>query len=281
MGEEDVKPGEEDAKPDEADVKPDEKPAEPEYNDIEKTAMRIGWNPKHESGDREYVSAEDFIIRSKEIQNTMSKEMKAQNRKLSSLERTIGDLKTHNDSVYKAQVAKLKTEIGTLRTQRRQAVEDGDDKAVRDIDNRIDQIDQIPDEAPTTQTKPNPEFEAWKDKNDWYEADTELKNYADAQGGAPEFQGLPYGVMLDKVKERVQKMFPDKFPKPKEKITPAASSVEKPAGKKSLDKDKQKFTYKDLTDDQKRMCDEFEKHGAMTRKEYIKSLEDAGFLEKP
>ena len=59
MGEEDVK----------QEIKPEEKPAEKpaEQNDVEKLAIKIGWNPDYEGSEREFVSAEDYILRSKEI----------------------------------------------------------------------------------------------------------------------------------------------------------------------------------------------------------------------
>ena len=278
MGEEELK--EEVEKPkEEPEKEPEEKevPAEPEYSEIEKTAMKIGWNPTHK-GERDFVSAEEFIIRSKEIQDTMSAQQKAMNKKITDLERGIKNINAHNESVYRAQVAKLKSEVVKLQTQRRQAVEDGDNKTVDQIDAQIDRIDKIPDTPPSTETPQNPEFEAWRDKNDWYDQDTELKAYADAQGAAPEFQGLPYSVLLDKVTERVKTMFPDKFPELKKKSTPPAPTVE-PSTPRKTTSSKSKHTYADLTDSQKKMCDEFVKLGAMTREQYIKDLEDIGELK--
>ncbi|MHC4753458.1 MAG: hypothetical protein ACYTFW_26800, partial [Planctomycetota bacterium] len=82
------------AKPDK---KPEETPPEPEYTDIEKTAMKIGWNPDHK-GERDFVSAEEFIIRGKEIQDTMSTQLKSTNKKITDLERGIQDIKAQKRS---------------------------------------------------------------------------------------------------------------------------------------------------------------------------------------
>ncbi|MHC4753457.1 MAG: hypothetical protein ACYTFW_26795 [Planctomycetota bacterium] len=157
-------------------------------------------------------------------------------------------------------------------------MEDGDNKAVGEIDEQIDRINKIPDDPPATAApKSNPEFEAWRNKNDWYDADTELKAYADAQGAAPEFQGLPYATLLNRVTERVKKMFPDRFPEAVKKKIPAAPTVEAPT-KTRKTTSKSKNTFADLTDSQKRTCNEFVKLGVMTQEEYIKDLEDLGEL---
>ena len=161
------------------DKKPEEKPdeeTEQAPDKIEALAMKLGWNPDHEGDDRPYVSAEEYILRSREIQDTTSKQLRATRRETSDLKAGLEALKDHNEKVYKVQVANLKKELRALKKQRREADEDGDDKLVRQLDKEIEDIERIPNEAPVKQTQLSPAFTKWLEVNDWYGSDTEMTN---------------------------------------------------------------------------------------------------------
>jgi hypothetical protein len=250
---------------------------EPDFNEIEQVAMKIGWNPKHKEGDREYVSAEDFIVRSKEIQGTMSKQLKTQTKKIDALTDGLRNLKNHNEAVFKANVASVKREVAKLKAERNEAAEDGDKDIVANIDAQIKELEKTPTELPKEAQQPDPAFLEWKEDNAWYENDKELRAYADAQGEAPEFKGLPYETLLKKVTGRVKKMFPEKFGETKEATkTPSAQTVE---AAKIRGGGKKKFTFSDLTSEQKKLCKTFEDTGVMKRDEYIADLVKIGELK--
>jgi hypothetical protein len=269
MSEEDVKKKEvEDGK------KGDDTPI---YTEVESLAMQIGWNPNHE-GERDFVSAKDFIVRSKEIQDTMSTQLKNQDTKLSNLENSLNEVKQHHSRVYKAEVAKLKLEVSRLKTEKNKAISDGDHAKVEEIDGRIKEIEKIPEEVPATSAKkPNPEYEAWLEKNPWYESDSELKQYAITQGNSSEFEGLPYTTMLNKVTERVKAMFPEKF-KTADKQKPVQTVETPQAKKKTEDKSKSKYKFSDLTEAQKKQCRDFVRLGVMKEEEYIEDLAKLGAI---
>jgi hypothetical protein len=256
-----------------------EEQKEPELSEIEQLAVKIGWNPKHEGGDREPISAEEFILKSKEIQSTQTKQNKGLKREIDNLKRGIGQLQQHNETVYKVQVKALKGKIKELQTRRKEAVEDNDSEAVYAIDSQIKDIRDIPDELAVEPMAPTPpEFEEWVEKNSWYSDNEDMRAYADLQGDLvkngkrPELEGLPFKKLLGEIERLVKDKFPENFKQPEPK--PKAPAVEG-AGMKRREttKSKSKYTYKDLSRDQQDACDFFVKQGVMSEEEYIKQLE--------
>ena len=184
---------------------------EQKVTEVETLAKQMGWNPDHKDGDREYKSAQEYILNGREIQNTMSKQLRDSKRKMDGLESGLKMLKTHNDTVYNAQVVALKGKIAELKTQRVEAVEDGDNKAVAVIDTQIKDISEIPDKLPEGDGMPDPVFLDWQDKNDWYE-DAEMKAYADWQGdNNVALRGLPQKKFLESITNMVKDNFPENF----------------------------------------------------------------------
>lgn len=248
-------------------------------SDVETLAMKLGWNPNHEGGDREFVSAEDFILRSKEIQTTMSKQMKGLKRETEELKRGIGQVKQHNETVYKVQVKALKSRIKELEALRKEAVEDNDSMAVANIDSQIKEINDIPETLPSSQQAgPSKEFLEWIDDNEWYNDNLEMRAYADALGEKPEYRALPLKKLFAVVTKETKKMFPENFEEaPKSDATPKpkVAAVEGAgAGSVKRSAHKSKFKYSDLSDEQKEICKFNVKHGIMTQEEYISQLEE-------
>lgn len=259
--------------------KPAEKTEGPD-DKITELAMKLGWNPDHEDSDRPFVDAEEYILRSREIQDTTSKQLKAQRRETNDLKAGIEALKAHNEQVYKVQVASLKKELRGLKKQRREADEDGDDGLVKKLDKEIQDIERIPAEAPVRQTQLSSEFKKWLEDNEWYGTDSEMTRYADVQAEDKKFDGLPEQKIYAAIRKRVKEMYPDKFPEKKKSTpnTPAAPPVEgsTPPKKKSREK---KFTFNDLNEDQQKMAKFFEARGAKKIPDYIQELADIGQLK--
>lgn len=251
---------------------------EPEIEDpIEALARKIGWNPNHDGEGREKLSAEEFILKSREIQDTSSKQNKRLNRELMELKNGFGEYRQHLDTLYQAQLSQRDAEISKLRRERRAANEDGDDQAVRDIDDQIDRMSKLPDKLPPSQQGVlRPEFVQWLDDNDWYDEDNELRAYADMLGDQPEYRALgqkDYMAMLKQVGSTVKKMFPQKFgeintPQPRIPAASVEGATPRSQSKKS------KYSYNDLSHDQKKNCDLFVKQGIYkSADEYIAELQ--------
>ena len=248
-----------------------------ELSPIEQLAVKIGWNPNHESNDeRNYLSAEDFILKSKEIQNTSSKQIKNLNRQITELQNGLKGLEQHNKAVYKAHITQLKREMAELKLRRKEASADGDHDLVQQYDDQINEIRKVPEELPETSHDLHPAFVEWADENDWYGTDNELRAYADMLGTQPEYRALAekdYKTMLNHVTQSVKKMFPHKFnPKQPEQIVTMQRT---PTVEKSTNRAKPKttkFSYGDLTRQQQDLCDFYVKQGIMTKEEYIEDL---------
>ena len=248
-------------------------------SDVEALAVKLGWNPNYDGDERAFVSAEDFILRSKEIQNTMSKQLKGTKREIDELKRGIGMLKSHNETVYKVQVKALKSKIRELQTQRKEAVEDGDSSAVTMIDSQIKEINDIPESLPQDQMQPTPpEMVAWMEENEWYTDNEDMKSYADYQGQFnPELKGLPFPKLLKEVAKLVKTKFPEEFPAEKATVPgkadkPKVAAVEGATGRRS-GKVTTKNKFSDLSREQQDIAKHLERNSIMTVEEYIADLE--------
>ena len=258
-----------------------EEQEELEGDPIESLAMKIGWNPNHEGGDREKLTAEDFILKSREIQDTNSKQLKNQRRKMETMERGLQSLQQHNETVFKVQNAQLRKELTDLKSRRVTAKEDEDDQLVRSIDTQIQELESAPKELPqTAATKLDPAFVEWVDANEWYEADPTMRTYAYLLSQEPQFKALAiadFPRFLNKVTRATEKEFPDKFEAPvKPRAKPTATSVE--GANRRGAAAKTKFTMKDLTPEQQQNATDFETMGVMKKADYIKELADSGQL---
>lgn len=256
----------------------EKKPDEPEQSEVEKLAMKIGWNPNHKEGDRDYKTAEEFILSSKDIQTTQTKQNKSLKREIDDLKRSIGNLRGHYDTFYGVQVKALKSRIKDLQVRKKEAVEDGDSEAVAMIDNQINEINAIPDALPQDNaSEPSEEFIEWQDENEWYTEDPEMHLYADKIGQEYAQKGLPLKKVFELVTRDVKKIFPEKFesqkkeePVPKKK-TPQTAPVEG-ATETRRSSAKSKYTIKDLSDEQKAIAKDFAAKGIMTVEQYIEQL---------
>jgi len=244
-----------------------------ELTEVQRLAKEIGWNPNHEEGDRKFKTAEEYILGSKDIQTTQTKQNKSLKREVEDLKTGINMLQRHNDTVYKVQVKALKSRVRELEGRRKEALEDGDAEAVSAIDGQIREINDIPESLPVEQIQSvPPEFEEWAEKNSWYKDNAEMRAYADKQGQVnPEVSGLPFPKFLKEVTKLVKSKFPENFEQPKR--TPRAAAVEPVSQSRKADSSKSKYTYSELSRTQQDACDFFVKQGIMTQEQYIKELE--------
>jgi len=248
---------------------------------IESLAESIGWVPKRKfKGNTDnYISASDFIKKTKAVSDTLNHTLKENKQKLTSLEKGIEALKQHNDRVYRVQLDKQKEEIDRLRKERREAIEEGDVDRVEAIEEKMTTLAESEDEQ-QDDPKIDPEqldaFGAWLKENEWYKVDgitdgnKDLTEYADKLAGTPEYQAMPYSLRIKKVGAKVKEVFPEHFNEaPKRKNV---SPVEGPGMKSSG----RKFTVRDLSDDQKNIMKNFVRNGIMTEQEYIADLAKIG-----
>lgn len=240
---------------------------------IEELASQIGWNPDYQGEDQ--VDATTYILKSREIQDTMKTHNNDLKSQLSDLKGSVEALKDHNERVYRADVKKMQTEIAELKKQKRAAIETADVNKVDEIDKQIDDIknDLSKPEAKNAQTD-NLIFDSWVKDNQWYLTNDEMATFADTV--AQQYRGAPAERIYSLVRQKVAEVFPEKFaasaketPAEKGKPTGPTSPVESAKNKGSV----ATFTKTDLTPEQLNNMKQFVKLGVMTEEQYIKDIE--------
>ena len=224
-----------------------------EPGEIESLATEIGWRPDGE------LDAKGYILKSRDIQDTMREHIKTQKKQLGELGSSVAELKTHNELVYKAELKRKDAEIKALKKERTEAIQDGDEERVDELDG---QIDGLKEEMVKPKPVINSAYDDWVEKNKWYTEDAEMKEAADKI--ADENEGAPFKTIARLVGLEIKEKFPNKF---KSKTIPA-SPVEG-AGKRIATG---KFTRADLTDSQKTIMNQFVRQGIMTEKQYISDI---------
>jgi len=238
---------------------------------IEDLATQIGWNPNHEGKDK--VDAATFILRSREIQETMRDNNKDLKNQLSNVQGSIEALKEHNERVYRADVRRMQTEIETLKKEKRSAVELADVEKVDEIEQKIENIQKdlvAPKQTTPNEPPANPVYSEWIKDNQWYLDDQEMAQYAEVV--AQQYQGAPLDRIYKIIRNKVAEVFPDKFESEKQTTTKPIgpkSPVESPTNKGN---NKSTFTKTDLTPDQLVIMNQFVKSGVMTEDQYIKDI---------
>jgi len=246
-----------------------------EGGDVEALAKEMGWRPKEDfAGDEtDFVNAKTYIRKGQDIQDSMRKSLKSQKQQLSDMTDSIAELKAHNERVYKAEVANLKKELISLKTQKKVAIEDGDVEKVNEIDEQIDAVKgSIKEPEPVKKTaktqsqgeSSTPEFDVWVKQNPWYITDDEMGQYADTI--ATENKGLSFKRIANMVDKKVKEAFPEKFSEQKN------VNVNRVEGSARRGSSSGKLTEADLTSSQKSIMNQFVRQGIMTKNQYIEDI---------
>ncbi len=225
---------------------------------VEDIASELGWRPDGE------LDAKEYILKSRDIQDTMRDHIKTQKQQLTDLGMSVAELKTHNQKVYQAEVQALKSELKSLKAQKTEAIEEGDVSRVDELDEQIDGVKQVINQPSPEEPPRDVEFDAWVDKNPWYATNDEMARYANTI--ADQHMGAPFERVTAIVENKVKEMFPEKFTTSTgtEPASPVESSARKTASPK--------FTKANLTSSQKNIMNQFVRQGIMTEKQYISDI---------
>jgi hypothetical protein len=259
-----------------------------ELSNVEKLAVELGWNPDHdESSGRKFVSADEFIRRSREIQNTQTDQIRELQSTNKELINGMKEIKKMYGTMNKAEINRVDTQIDDLTAKRDQAVKDGDtetfnkaDKMLKDLSQqKLEMESSLPKDDGgkgaddrTGQPQLSETARSWMAKNPWYGQDAEMTRYIDIQ--CEKYKGLPDDRYFGKLSELAQDAFPDKFDEGGHRRSPVEGGHR--AGGDTGGKRKKKFTVNDLSDDQKHWGRFFEKQGVMTMDEYIQEQAELG-----
>lgn len=257
-----------------------------EVDAVKELAGQLGWREDHQGDDA--VDAKTYILKSKDIQKSMSQHNKDLKDQLQSLGGSVEALKKHNESVYQAEVKRLTGEVDSLKKERRAAIELADVIKVDELDKQINDKQKDldapkPVDLQEQNTTDNPVYDEWVKDNDWYLKDNEMASFADTV--AQQYTGAPLDRVYKIVRNKVQEVFPDKFEvikapdnKQLEPDNKQLEPVKTPVGPKSPVESssakiiKGSFTKTDLTSDQLQIMNQFVKGGIMTEEQYINDI---------
>jgi hypothetical protein len=249
-----------------------------ELSPAEQEASEFGWVPKEkwESDGRdpdEWRSAREFVERGK-----LFKSMYELKRGYAGLDAKHKALQQHHTHVFEKA---HKQALDDLKKERRMAMRNDDMESAEALENEIEQLKENHEKErqivqneqvkASTSATPNPEFQAWMDRNAWYLSDADLRDEADAialmyVNRNPQSQP---GVILKHVESTLRKRNPDKFGV-RRAAPNAVASVDRTSNRSNRAVD-----TLELDDVEQKIMRSLIESGEMTEKEYKVELRKA------
>lgn len=258
--------------------------------EVVKEASSQGWVPKDKfrGKEEEWVDAETFVKRGREIlpilrknNENLLKELNQTKQSLNEFKQTAAEFKKFQKESYERKASELEAQITRLKAERSQAITDGDGQKVTAMDDVIDGLkEEVKEakanakvEARTTVVPPTVDsrLQAWLDRNEWFGKDSRLTKMANSIGEdlREKNPGLMGDAFLEKLDEALAEEFPSRFG---EKRTPNYQAESGSGRGKQVGGTK--HTYDNLPDDAKKACDKYIKQGLMkNREEYLAEYE--------
>jgi len=209
---------------------------EQEQHQVEKEARIFGWVPKEEfrGSDSDWVDAEVFVKRGKEINpilrknnELLMKKLDEKAKEIDSIKASVEEFKVFQQESFERKAAEYEVQIAQLKSQKREAIAAGDGDLVVDIDDQIDSLKDAQKEAKAEAKKkaeepakteaqvsiPNdPDLQSWLGRNQWFGDDVEMTDVANGLGSSVrrQFPHLSGRAFLDKLDEKIVEYFPHK-----------------------------------------------------------------------
>lgn len=238
-------------------------------NPVETEARASGWVPKDEfHGDEfKWVDADEFVRRA-----PLFKKIDIQTRELKEVKKTLDMLKVHHSQVRETE---YKRALAELKAAKKEAYIEGNPDEILEIDDKIELVKdeqrkfeatQKADVEQTVTADIHPEFQAWMNRNTWYENSKPMKAYADAVGIELRQSGMAPSEVLKRVEILVKEEFPNKF---RNANRDKANSVEDTSKRGGGKNDSGAMS---LTEEERRVMQRFVRQNIMTEKDYIAEL---------
>lgn len=262
---------------------------QPEVNqEVQKEARMFGWVPREEfrGSDEEWVDADVFVKRGKEINpilrknnEILMKKLDEKAKEIDSIKASVEEFKKFQKESFERKQVELEVQIAELKAKKREAIAEGNGDLVVDIDDQIDEIKEAQREAKQEAAKKpeepaksadipeDPSLQAWLGRNQWFGQDTEMTDVANGLGASVrrQFPHLSGQAFLDKLDEKITEYFPHKVLGNKARGSAVDSSGDVRGGSGSGKK-----SYDNLPADAKAACDRFIKNGWIKNKqEYV------------
>lgn len=259
---------------------------------VAKEARMFGWVPREEfrGSDEEWVDADVFVKRGKEINpilrknnEILMKKLDEKAKEIDSIKASVEEFKQFQKEAFDRKAVEYEVQIAELKSRKREAIAEGNGDLVVDIDDQIDEIKEAQREAKevakSKETAPvketvipeDPALQAWLGKNDWFGQDIEMTDVANGLGASVrrQFPHLSGREFLDKLDEKIVEYFPHKVLGNKARGSAVDSSGDVRGGSGSGKK-----SYDNLPADAKAACDRFVKNGWIkSKEEYVKNYD--------
>jgi hypothetical protein len=237
------------------------------YSDIEVKAMEMGWRPKEEfDGDEEeFIDAKEFVRR-----KPLFDKIEQTGRQLKNVTKALESFKQHYTKVREVEYERA---LKTLKDERKSALRDGDGDRFDELDEQIKNVEKEAEQVRAAHDAPlvkeevvHPEWQAWRNRNRWYESVGYMRKFADDVGNDMQQRGMSPAEVLKEVEKAVRKEFPQKFTNPNKANAPSVESSGAPSkGSKSLGD----F---ELTDIERKIMNDLVRSKVLTKEEYIADL---------
>ena len=254
--------------------------------EVEVEARAQGWVPKEEfrGNEDDWIDAEVFVKRGKEINpilrknnERIQKELESTKKQLEEVRAATEEFKQFQKEAFDRKLEKYKEEISDLRELKKKALTDGDGSLAVEIDEKIDAVKEAKataeakskEKSEKKEEKPEvtaPEVNAWVERNSWYKDDTRMQAATNAiaqtiRNFNPTLSGKDF---LDELDKQLEETFGQEKLGRKTKVrNPVEGS--KPSGNTS----KSDKGYDSLPPEAKAACDKFVKQKILTREQYI------------
>lgn len=186
---------------------------EPEISPVEAKAREQGWVPKEDfhGDEHKWVEAGEFLRRGE-----LFSKIESQNKELKAIKDTLAQFKDHHNKVSDAAYKKA---LADLKTQKKNALVEGDADLVVEIDEQLAEVKQRQVETQRAQQAPapqeeHPEFVSFKQKNGWYDSSRPMKAWADTRGLELREGGMAPSEVLRTIEREVRQEFPARFENP-------------------------------------------------------------------
>jgi len=242
------------------------KGGEEEFSEIEQEAMSKGWSPEGVEG-KPNLSADEFVAR-QPLYDKLHKTDRAMKRLEEQNKAVTAHLEMMRKSLSEEKVEDLKAKKKEVLAEQ----EEGWTDEVIAIDEKIIKASQE-EEIVIPEAVDNSAYDVWLEKNQWYENNDDMKNYADRLGAGILAQNpnMDLKSVYQEVEDEVKIRFSDQF-KPASRQSPVDSGRPRSKSKAT------KYTVADLDEETKGIMNNLVHTGVMTTEEYLTDLETTGYF---
>lgn len=242
-----------------------------------------------------------FVLNVRAISRSNAKGKQSLERRLNSMQRDLKKVNQQLGDVHKFYTQQTRGQLARLRsdleTQRQEAIEAQDtdkfnkiDKDLRELEKRhgleLDNPGQSNNNASSDNADPPevlPEFEEWRDQQDWWESDPIARAHAEAfNNSLPDEKAISLTDRLKAIDNEMEFYFArrnggggkgNEAVEIDNKKKPAASDVEGGGGNAGRGGDTTtKVRYSDLPDEAQTTCKSFVAQGLGTQEDFLNSL---------